>query len=523
MYKLLLSLRYLRTRYIALASVISVTLGVATMIVVNSVMEGFTREMQGRIHGILSDVVFESHSLEGFYDAQAHMDRIREIAGPYIAGMTPTVAVPGQLALEVDGQWQTRHVTFIGVDRQSYGQVSDFNRYLKHPANREQLDFTLRDQGYEIDGDGESGWTHRRKVAEKRKQAAATAPDQPDAIAAAEPDPDAAAETIEINGWKYRRVRAAERPVEIAEPAAAANPFQALDEQVTFDPSRDTHTGIVLGIGLARVADAQAGERFLVQPGDDVKVTVPTAATPPKAASDTFTIVDFYESQMTEYDANFIFVPLDQLQKMRGMLDPQTGIGYVTSILIRLHDDADGTQVRDLLREAFPGGYYGVQTWRDKQGPLLAAVQMQRAILNLLLLLIIAVSGFGILAIFCMIIAEKTRDIGILKSLGAPWPGLFGIFVSYGLSLGLVGSGAGLVIGLVFVANINRIADLLARLTGREVFDPSIYYFQEIPTIVEPLTVAWIMTGAVAIAVMASILPAVRAARLHPVEALRHE
>ncbi len=66
MYKLLLSLRYLRTRYIALASVVSVTLGVATMIVVNSVMEGFAREMQGRIHGILSDVVFESHNLEGF-------------------------------------------------------------------------------------------------------------------------------------------------------------------------------------------------------------------------------------------------------------------------------------------------------------------------------------------------------------------------------------------------------------------------------------------------------------------------
>ena len=80
MYKLLLCWRYLRTRYIALASIISVTLGVATMIVVNGVMEGFTREMQSRIHGILSDVVFEGHSLEGFPDPQAHMDRIREVA-----------------------------------------------------------------------------------------------------------------------------------------------------------------------------------------------------------------------------------------------------------------------------------------------------------------------------------------------------------------------------------------------------------------------------------------------------------
>src|SRR4029079_19527273 len=98
MYKLLLCWRYLCTRYIALASIISVTLGVATMIVVNSVMEGFTTEMQGRIHGILSDVVVESHSLEGFPDAEWHMSRIREVAGPYIAGMTPTVAIPGMLS-----------------------------------------------------------------------------------------------------------------------------------------------------------------------------------------------------------------------------------------------------------------------------------------------------------------------------------------------------------------------------------------------------------------------------------------
>jgi lipoprotein-releasing system permease protein len=164
-----------------------------------------------------------------------------------------------------------------------------------------------------------------------------------------------------------------------------------------------------------------------------------------------------------------------------------------------------------------------VVTWRDKQGPLLAAVSMQTAILNVLLFLIIAVAGFGILAIFCMIVAEKTRDIGILKSLGASGRGILGIFLAYGFGLGVVGSGAGLAIGLVIVANINRIADALARLSGHDLFDPTIYYFQEIPTIVEPLSVAWIVSGAVLIAVVASIVPARRAARLHPVEALRHE
>ena len=148
---------------------------------------------------------------------------------------------------------------------------------------------------------------------------------------------------------------------------------------------------------------------------------------------------------------------------------------------------------------------------------------METAILNVLLFMIIAVAGFGILAIFFMIVVEKTRDIGILKSLGASSGGIMGIFLAYGLSLGMVGSGAGLVIGLLFVANINEIADVLAWITGQEVFDPTIYYFQKIPTIVEPLTVAWIVAGAMLIAVVASILPARRAARLHPVEALRYE
>lgn len=148
---------------------------------------------------------------------------------------------------------------------------------------------------------------------------------------------------------------------------------------------------------------------------------------------------------------------------------------------------------------------------------------MEIAILNVLLFLIITVAGFGILAIFYMIVVEKTRDIGILKSFGTSGRGVMGIFLTYGLSLGLIGSGTGLALGLLFVRYINEIADLLGKITGRPVFDPAIYYFYKIPTIVVPQTIAWIVAGAVGIAVAASILPARRAARLHPVEALRYE
>jgi lipoprotein-releasing system permease protein len=137
--------------------------------------------------------------------------------------------------------------------------------------------------------------------------------------------------------------------------------------------------------------------------------------------------------------------------------------------------------------------------------------------------LIIAVAGFGILATFFMIVVEKTRDIGTLKALGASGVGVSSIFLSYGLLLGFVGSGAGLVGGLLFVDNINAIAGVVETITGQEVFDPTVYYFTEIPTIVEPFTLVWVMAGAIAIAVLASVLPAMRAARMHPVQALRFE
>jgi lipoprotein-releasing system permease protein len=148
---------------------------------------------------------------------------------------------------------------------------------------------------------------------------------------------------------------------------------------------------------------------------------------------------------------------------------------------------------------------------------------METTILNILLFMIIAVAGFGILATFFMIVVEKTRDIGILKSLGASGNSVAGIFLLYGLFLGITGSGVGAILGLLFVHYINDIAALLEIVTGKEVFDPTVYYFTKIPTIIHPGMILWVSIGAVAIAVLASVLPSIRAARMHPVEALRYE
>jgi lipoprotein-releasing system permease protein len=348
----------------------------------------------------------------------------------------------------------------------------------------------------------------------------------------------------------YQEQLAIERAKQQAEPAAALDESdegimpppdmygQAVPEDVygggesqvkEFDPLHEQFPGVVLGIAICsqRMRDetGEVQDYYFCRPGDDVHLTLPNAGSPPRPVDATFTVVDLYESKMSEYDSSFAFVSLDVMQDLRGMIDPQSGIASVTAIQIKLKPGARLNDVRNRLQARFPIGEYPyrIQTWKDMQGPLLAAVQLETTILNILLFLIIAVAGFGILATFFMIVVEKTRDVGILKALGAPSRGVMSIFLSYGFALGVVGSGVGMVLGLLFVANINEVAAGLEWITGREVFDPTVYYFREIPTIVRAHMVFGVVAGAVMIAVLASVLPARHAARLHPVEALRYE
>lgn len=557
MYKLLLCWRYLKTRWIALASIVSVTLGVATMIVVNSVMDGFTEEMHDRIHGILSDLVVESHSSQGIQDPLWYQERIRETLGDRLEGITTVVTVPAMLSFSFNGANHTQPINLIGVDTQTYASVSDFSQYLLHPDNRRGLDFQLKENGYAPGRSTfpEAGWAYRRDLERLRKEIKAeterhrelrrqmqSAQSGAIALPEAMADREPAATDIAVSG------SAAPTSAEpsLANPPTTLAATPATDELLLqgpqhrastdeadrphyFDAEKEQHTGIVLGISLGsmryRDPAGDVSELFFIRPGDDVHVAIPGAGTPPRALDESFTVVDLYESKMSEYDSTFAFMPLERLQKVRGMIDPASGKKAVTSIQMKLRPGVDLAAARDALRAVFPPEQtmVHVNSWRDSQGPLLAAVQLETTILNILLFLIIAVAGFGILATFFMIVVEKTRDIGVLKALGAPGTGIASIFLTYGLLLGVVGSGAGAILGLLFVANINRIAQWIERLTGREVFDPTVYYFTEIPTIIHPFMVVWVVFGAVLIAVLASVLPSWRAARMHPVEALRYE
>jgi lipoprotein-releasing system permease protein len=425
--------------------------------------------------------------------------------------MTSVVHVPALVRIPVRGKYHTRQLNLIGIDRETYVKVSDFSQFLLHPENQKKLSFLLREDGY-APGRKDfppAGKRYRRERVEFEEQLKE--------------------EYQRANGLHAPKTSEGLAGGVSSGAAIPKNPFKQVEENV-FDPKTEQHPGIVMGIAVcslrARNADSEVHDYYLCQPGDDVEVIFPNVGDSPRPVSSYFTVIDLYESKMSEYDSGFAFVPLDVLQDLRGMIDPMSGVSAVTSIQIKLKPGSDLAAVRDELRARFPAdqGYpYRIQTWRDLQSPLLSAVQLETTILNILLFMIIAVAGFGILATFFMIVVEKTRDIGVLKALGAPSRGVMNIFLAYGLSLGAVGSGVGMILGLLFVVNINHIAAGIEVVTGRKVFDETVYYFQEIPTRIDPLTIGWVVLGAVLIAVLASVLPALRAARLHPVEALRWE
>ena len=521
MYKLLLCWRYLLTRYIALASVVSVMLGVATMIIVNAVMLGFTTEMKDRIHGILADVIFKSHdSNKGFPGYEYHRAEILKVAGDLIEELTPTVVVPGMLTYQVNGTGPPAsfRVDIIGIDVLTQGKVSKIASYLQHPENRTNLSFELRNDGYDIQSSGRNG---------------------------------AIREEMRYAGWGYRRWRtaqikyqqrqleahqyASERSPHPEAPDGPADPFLATgllqSEQATFDPTNEQHVGIIVGIGTSlcqrtSTIDQETGKKvvrddLMLMPGDDVTLAFPTSDLPIRFQSDKFTVVDIYESKMADYDRTLVFVPIEKLQYLRGMVDTESGEWTITQILIKAKSGVKIDVLRKRLQEVFPPQMYSITTWRDEQEVLLNAVITERAILNVLLFLIFVVAGFGILAIFYMIVVEKQKDIGILKALGASNGGVMQIFLYYSLLLGIVGSALGLGMGLLFVKYIREIATILSYILQRDVFSPEVYSFYEIPTIVDIPTVIGIIAGAILIAVSAGVLPAMRAARVHPVETIR--
>jgi lipoprotein-releasing system permease protein len=164
-----------------------------------------------------------------------------------------------------------------------------------------------------------------------------------------------------------------------------------------------------------------------------------------------------------------------------------------------------------------------VETWAENQRLWINAIEKEVVLVTFLFGVISVVAVFLIFCIFYMIVVEKTKDIGIIKSVGATSQGVAGIFLGYGLAIGIVGSLLGLLAAWLIVHNINWLHEQLARQLGFHMWDPQVYAFDTIPNTMDWNTVSWIVAIAIAASVVGALVPAIRAARLNPVEALRWE
>ena len=219
---------------------------------------------------------------------------------------------------------------------------------------------------------------------------------------------------------------------------------------------------------------------------------------------------------MYEYDSGYIFMPLETAQKY-------LNIGKsITHIDIFLRDPEKTNDVRDALVRLLPDGFV-VRDWRDLNRGFVGALQVESNVMFLILMLIIIVAVFNIVSSLVMLVKDKNKDIAVLRTFGVSRKSMMKIFILSGTTIGVIGAFAGTVLGTIVAIYIEPIRKFFQWITGRDLFPSELYYLSELPSRVEFWTVFGIAVIAIALAFLATLYPAWKAANTEPVEVLRNE
>ena len=230
----------------------------------------------------------------------------------------------------------------------------------------------------------------------------------------------------------------------------------------------------------------------------------------------TYRVGGVFTSGTADFDRSFIFMPLEQAQLFFG----KEGVWDVIELKV-----AEPDRVADLIqpvREA-SGPSAIVSDWRDRLAAFWGALKVERVAMSIILGLVVAIAALNILSGIVMLVKNKTRDIAILRTVGASQMSMLRIFFISGAAIGVAGTITGLVLGLVFCLNIGAIQHFLEALLGVQLFNADVYMLDSIPAEVDAMDVIWVTLWSVFMSCVASLLPSWRAAKMDPVEALRYE
>jgi len=268
--------------------------------------------------------------------------------------------------------------------------------------------------------------------------------------------------------------------------------------------------GVLVGNEMARY--------FGLRVGDTVVINIPmkSATSFGMMPRELKCVVDgVFTSGLYDFDMNCVYMGLETYQKFMGT-------DKVSGINVQLDDFDKAFEVKKKIVQKLGYPYYA-RTWIERNKNLFRAIQTEKVVMFIILVVAIIIAAFNISSTLVMTVMEKTKDIGILKSLGASPQSIMKIFLFQGCIVGVFGTLLGVGAGYFIIKNIDKIADLVSRMFGFEVFPKDIYLFDSIPAYISTFDTAVIAVCAVLISTAAAVYPAWKASILKPVEALRYE
>ncbi len=275
---------------------------------------------------------------------------------------------------------------------------------------------------------------------------------------------------------------------------------------------------ILIGQVFAQNMNLHVGDKIVLMSGRDLYALSKAGKDGKQDAvvPDDFEIAGIFDVGHYEYNAAFIIMSLVAAQELYGFGDAVDGLA------VMLRDPEAANPVRKQLSLAI-GGDIAISTWIEEHSMFLDALVVEKNVMFYLLFFIMIVAAFGIMSAQITFVVQKTREIGMLKALGASSLQIMSVFLSQSLMIGVVGVSVGLGIGRLAIGYRNEFLGLLRRLFHYELFPAKLYLFSQLPAVIVPRDVAIICGASLIICILAGLFPALNAARLHPVEALRHE